>query len=112
MATGVAVSDLGINVNTTRDMAESQAVRRSFVIRNEKGLHARAATRLVQTASRFDAEVTIEKDGQSVNGKSVMSLLILAATRGSTIIVEARGNERDEAMSAVAELIDRKFDED
>jgi phosphocarrier protein len=79
---------------------------------NEKGLHARAATLLVQTANKFDADLTVEKDGQTVNGKSVMSILILAAVRGSTITVEARGPQSEQALDAVANLIARKFDED
>lgn len=93
-------------------MTADDTIRRSFTIPNERGLHARAATLLVQAVSRFDAEVSIDKAGTRASGRSVMSLLILAATKGSTIEVEARGPERQDAMAAVADLIDRKFDEE
>ncbi|GMV39970.1 MAG: hypothetical protein AMXMBFR64_16860 [Myxococcales bacterium] len=93
-------------------MTADDTIRRSFTIPNERGLHARAATLLVHTVSRFDAEVLIDKAGTRANGRSVMSLLILAATKGSTIQVEARGPERQAAMDAVTALIERRFDEE
>ncbi len=87
-------------------------VERHFVIMNELGLHARAATRFVQTANRFTAEVEVEKDGQKVNGKSIMGVLMLVAAKGSTITVRSSGEDAVQAMDALGALIRSKFDED
>ena len=78
-------------------------------IKNKLGLHARAAALLVQTVSRFEAEVKISKDGQVVDARSIMGVLTLAATQGSKIQVEAHGKEAEEAVRAVARLVDKKF---
>lgn len=78
-------------------------------IKNKLGLHARAAALLVQTVNRFDAEVTVSKDGQSVDGRSIMGVLTLAATWGSEIEVEAKGKQAEEAIRAVEKLVDKKF---
>lgn len=83
-----------------------------LTIKNRLGLHARAAARLVQTASRFRAEVLIERDGLEVNGKSIMGLLMLAAPQGSQIRVQAKGEDAESAMAAVRQLIDDKFGEE
>ncbi len=87
-------------------------VEREFVIMNELGLHARAATRFVQTANRFSAEVEVEKDGQKVNGKSIMGVLMLVAAKGTTITVRSSGDDAAQAMDALGALIRSKFDED
>ena len=87
-------------------------VEQRFVIGNELGLHARAATRLVQIANRFTAEVEIEKDGQAVNGKSIMGVLMLMAAKGSTIIIRSSGEDASEAVVALGILIKNKFDEE
>jgi phosphocarrier protein len=86
-------------------------VERSFVIKNELGLHARAATLFVQTASRFEAEVEVEKDGQRVNGKSIMGVLMLVAAKGTQVTVRSRGEDAQEAMEAIGTLIQSKFGE-
>ena len=78
-------------------------------IKNKLGLHARAAALLVQTVNRFEAEVKISKDGQVVNARSIMGVLTLAATQGSSIHVEARGKDAEEAVRAVEKLIEKKF---
>ena len=80
-------------------------------IRNRLGLHARAAALLVQTASQFDAELTIIKDGQAVNGRSIMGIMMLAAEQGSRIEVEARGPQAAEALEAIRRLVDARFNE-
>lgn len=90
---------------------QEAALVRTFVIANELGLHARAATRFVQTADRFEAEVEVEKDGQRVNGKSIMGVLMLVALRGTAITVRARGKDAGAAMDALGRLIENKFDE-
>ena len=83
-----------------------------FRIVNRLGLHARAAAQLVQTANRFLSDVTIEKDGNQVNGKSIMGLLMLAAPQGSTINVSVSGEGAEEAMKVIGTLINDGFGED
>jgi len=93
-------------------MTESVVVERTFVIRNELGLHARAATRFVQTASRFASHVEVEKEGQRVNGKSIMGVLMLVAAKGTEITVRSKGEDAQALMDALRELIESKFGED
>jgi phosphocarrier protein len=83
-----------------------------FKIVNRLGLHARAAAQLVQTANQFKSDVTIEKDGAEVNGKSIMGLLMLAAPQGVTVKVTVKGEDADVAMEAIGKLIDDGFGED
>ncbi|MBI5886399.1 MAG: HPr family phosphocarrier protein [Deltaproteobacteria bacterium] len=90
----------------------SATVERRFKIRNKLGLHARAAALFVQAASRFDSEIFVAKNGQEVNGKSIMGILILAAAQGSEIVVKADGSDADGALSALGNLIDDGFGED
>ena len=78
-------------------------------IKNKLGLHARAAALLVQTVNHFSAEVKISKDGQVVDGRSIMGVLTLAATRGSKIEVEANGEDAEEAARAIEKLVRKKF---
>jgi len=84
----------------------------TFKIVNRLGLHARAAAQLVQTANRFVADVMIEKDGNEVNGKSIMGLLMLAAPQGSHITVTVSGGDAADAMAAIGTLINDGFGED
>ena len=79
---------------------------------NELGMHARAATKFVQTANKFKSEVTIEKDGQEVNGKSIMGVLLLAAAKGTFILVRATGPDADKALAALTTLVQDKFGEE
>lgn len=81
-------------------------------IKNRLGLHARAAAQLVQTVSKFSAEVIVSKDGQAVNGKSILGLMMLAAAQGNCIEVSASGSDAAEAMAAIESLIEQKFNED
>ncbi len=90
----------------------SGELEQEFVIQNELGMHARAATRFVQIANRYRAEVDVEKDGQVVNGKSIMGVLMLVASQGSHIRVRTRGDDAGEALAALAELINTKFGEE
>jgi len=85
--------------------------RASLQIRNKLGLQARAARLFVETANRFDAEVTVEKDGQQVNGRSIMGVMMLAAEQGSHINVVTTGREAAAAMEAIRELVDARFQE-
>jgi phosphocarrier protein HPr len=83
----------------------------TFEIVNRLGLHARAATKLVQTASRFDAEVELQKDGHVANGKSVMGVLLLCGHQGSRVTVTANGPDAREAVEAIGTLIAERFGE-
>jgi len=91
--------------------ADTASVRGSFVIQNRLGLHARAAALFVQTVSALDAEVFVTKDGETVNGKSIMGLMMLAAGMGASIEVEARGRDMLQALAAIEALIQDKFRE-
>lgn len=92
-------------------MGADDRVEKTIQIQNELGLHARAATKLVQTASKFGCEFQIAKDGNEVNGKSIMGVLMLVASKGTTITLKARGDRAAECVAAVAALIDDKFGE-
>ncbi|MEM9237870.1 MAG: HPr family phosphocarrier protein, partial [Verrucomicrobiota bacterium] len=76
------------------------------------GIHARPAAQFVKTASRFTSEIRVEKDGEEVDGKSIMGLMMLAAGHGSNIVVIAEGGDEEAALDALADLIERKFEED
>ena len=82
------------------------------VIRNELGMHARAATKFVQLAGRFDADVTVEKDGQEVNGKSIMGVLMLVASKGSKITIRTCGPQAEQAGKALVQLVNDRFGEE
>jgi len=84
---------------------------KTLQIQNELGLHARGATRLVETASKYPCDVTVTKDGHEVNGKSIMGVLMLVASKGSTVTLRAKGEKAQEAVDAIAALIDDKFGE-
>jgi phosphocarrier protein HPr len=85
---------------------------REMNITNQRGLHARASAKFVKCAEGFDANVVVSRDGQSVPGTSIMGLMMLAASIGTQIVVEASGPQADAAMSALEDLVTRKFDED
>ncbi len=84
---------------------------RTFVIVNTLGLHARAAAQLVQAANRFRSEIHVEKDGTTVNGKSIMGVLTLAAAKGSSITVSCDGDDAEPAMATLAKIIENGFGE-
>jgi phosphocarrier protein len=86
-------------------------MKKILAIINEKGLHARAAARFVETVERFDAEATVEKDGERVGGTSIMGLLMLAAAKGTEIEVETSGNDSDPLMAALEALVSDYFGE-
>lgn len=88
------------------------AVQREMVIQNRRGLHARAAAKLVECAIQFDANITITRDGQSVPGTSIMGLLMLTAAQGARITVGASGTEAEDAVAALCSLVDAGFGED
>ncbi|MBS0297298.1 MAG: HPr family phosphocarrier protein [Proteobacteria bacterium] len=85
---------------------------RTVEICNERGLHARASAKFVKLASSFDAEIRVARDGQEVDARSIMGLLMLAASPGCTIDITAEGPEADAAVEALAELVAGRFEEE
>jgi phosphocarrier protein len=92
-------------------MGTDDRAERTVVVQNERGLHARAATQLVQLAAKYPCELVIAKDGNEVNGKSIMGVLMLVASKGTTLVLRARGDRAAEAVAAIAALVDDKFGE-
>lgn len=91
--------------------AAGPPLQRDMLIRNQRGLHARAAAKFVKIAEGFDAEIEVEKGGTAVSGRSIMGLMMLAASPGCTIRVRAGGSDAAAALDALAALVDGKFDE-
>ncbi|HVI31828.1 HPr family phosphocarrier protein [Phenylobacterium sp.] len=89
----------------------SEAASRTVEICNKRGLHARASAKFVKTAAAFDAEVRVTKDGQTVDARSIMGLMMLAAGPGSEIAIEAEGAEAEQALQALCALVECRFDE-
>jgi phosphocarrier protein len=85
---------------------------RAVVIGNSLGLHARAAARFVHLAGTFGAQVLVDRAGRTIDGKSIMGLLLLAAARGTSITISADGPDEDAAVGALSALVERGFDED
>ena len=83
-----------------------------FSILNDKGLHARASARFVEVVEKFESEVIVEKDGLEASGSSIMGLLMLAASKGTSIKVTLNGNDAEELVLALEELINSKFGEE
>jgi phosphocarrier protein HPr len=92
-------------------MGADDRAERTLQIQNELGLHARAATKFVQAASKHPCEITVTKGSNEVNGKSILSLLTLMAPKGTTITIRARGERAEDAVAVLAALIDDKFGE-
>jgi phosphocarrier protein HPr len=86
-------------------------IERTIEIKNKLGLHARAAAKFVHTASRFKSDVKVRKGDEEVDGKSILGILLLAAGRGTTILVKADGPDERDALDGIEKLIDDKFDE-
>jgi phosphocarrier protein len=84
----------------------------SVEITNERGLHARASAKFVKLAATFDAEVTVSREGATVDARSIMGLMMLAAGPGSQIVIHAEGAEADTAVAALTELVANRFEED
>ena len=87
-------------------------LKRTLAIINQRGLHARASAKFVKCAEGFDATISVSKDGQSVPGTSIMGLMMLAASLGTTVEVETSGPQAEAAMLALDALVASKFDED
>jgi phosphocarrier protein len=86
-------------------------IERSVTIRNELGLHARPAAKFVRLAASFGSAVELERDGQRVNGKSIMGVMMLSAECGAVVTIRAEGADAEAAVEALARLVDGGFDE-
>ena len=102
----------GLTEECAEALTRPGAVVRVIRIVNEKGLHARASAKFVQTVEKFDADVRVMRCGESVGGTSIMGLMSLAAARGTDITVDVVGNDAEAAMAAIEKLISTRFGED
>ena len=87
-------------------------IEREITVRNRAGLHTRPASMLVRTASKFDADVYLQRDGYEINGKSVIGVMTLAAEQGATLTLLVDGHDEEEAAEAIADLFDSGFGEE
>lgn len=93
-------------------LALGKVISKTFQIKNKFGLHARPSASFVQTASRFRSNIHVEKDGQCADGKSILDLMMLAASVGTSITVKAQGEDAQDALKALEALIENRFGED
>ncbi|MFH1066399.1 MAG: HPr family phosphocarrier protein [bacterium] len=97
---------------TKKSNPSGKAVVREMTITNKLGLHARPAAMFVRVANRYTCDITVEKDSEEINGKSIMGLMMLAAGCGAQIRVAADGEDAEDAVRELEKLIERKFDEE
>lgn len=90
----------------------AEKLRARVIIPNKRGLHARASAKIVEASARFQSEIEVIKDGQAVNGRSIMGLMMLAAGLGSEVEITAQGPDAAEAMKAILALVEAKFGEE
>jgi phosphocarrier protein HPr len=90
----------------------SEPLSRELPITNKRGLHARASAKFVQTVEKFNADITVTRNGETVGGTSIMGLMMLAAGIGTSIVVSAKGPEAEAAMEAISALVLDKFGEE
>ena len=95
-----------------KSSGDSDVQTRDVVVKNQHGLHARPAAMLVKATQRFRSEIWIEKDGERVNGKSIMGIMMLAAGNGSTLQIIAEGSDAGVALDEIQKLVDSRFGED
>ena len=97
---------------TTKALPGNSLMTKEILVGNKLGIHARPAAMFVKTANRFACDIFVEKDGEKVNGKSIMGLLMLAAGPGTKLTIHAHGPDAHAAIGEIEALIRRKFDED
>ncbi len=95
-----------------KNSKSSSAVKKTFIIQNKLGLHARAAAQFVQITNKFEADIQVSKGALEVNGKSIMGVMMLAAAKGAKIAVTAKGSDAGNALSAIEKLVNDKFGEE
>ena len=98
--------------STRKPHDKDKEISKELVVTNKLGVHARPAAMFVKVANRFQSDIMVEKDGETVNGKSIMGLMMLAAGPGSKLHVRATGPDAAQAVTEIEELLKRKFDED
>jgi phosphocarrier protein HPr len=103
---------MGLLNRRSAQTGRGQKVEKEIAIVNRLGLHARPAAMFVRIASRFRCEIWVEKEGEQINGKSIMGLMMLAAGQGSTLLIRCEGPDADKAMEELEALIKAKFNED
>src|SRR5688500_7112521 len=99
-------------MSAAKPASSANKLKKELVVTNKLGIHARPAAMFVKIANQFQCEVFVEKDGETVNGKSIMGLMMLAAGPGSKIRVQAEGEDAARAVHEIEALLKRKFDED
>jgi phosphocarrier protein len=97
---------------SAKKVIDAEFLSKEMVVLNKSGIHARPAALFVKTANRFLCDVFVEKDGEKINGKSIMGLMMLAAGPGSKVTLLAKGTDADAALTELEALVNRKFDED
>ena len=97
---------------SAKKATDAEFLTKELIILNKSGIHARPAAMFVKIANRFDSDIFVEKDGEKINGKSIMGLMMLAAGPGSKLTVHAEGQDASQALCEIENLVKRKFDED
>jgi phosphocarrier protein HPr len=97
---------------SAKKLADAEFFTKELTVVNKLGIHARPAAMFVKTANRFASEIFVEKDGEKINGKSIMGLMMLALGPGSKLILHVRGTDAQAAISELEALVQRKFDEE
>jgi len=97
---------------SAKKLPEGEFLTKEVTIANKLGIHARPAAMFVKTANRFACDVFVEKDGEKINGKSIMGLMMLAAGPGSKLLLHVRGTDAQNAIAELEALVQRKFDEE
>ena len=101
-----------VGMSVVRKAQDHPAIAKDLFVSNKLGIHARPAAMFVKVANRFDCDIFVEKDGERVNGKSIMGLMMLAAGPGCKLRVQANGQDAQQALVEIEALLRRKFDED
>ena len=99
-------------LNRRSAAARGQKIEKEITVINRLGLHARPAAMFVRIASRYRSEIWVEKEGEQINGKSIMGLIMLAAGQGSKLLIRCEGPDAEKAMEEIEDLINRRFNED
>ena len=103
---------MGLLNRKSAGAGSGRKVEKEITVINRLGLHARPAAMFVRIASRYRSEVWVEKEGEKINGKSIMGLMMLAAGQGSKLMIRCEGPDADKAMEEIEELINKRFNED
>lgn len=103
---------MGLLNRRSAGAGQEQKIEKEITIINRLGLHARPAAMFVRIATRYRSEIWVEKEGEQINGKSIMGLMMLAAGQGSKLMIRCEGPDADRAMQEIEDLINRRFNED